>query len=83
VNRKTNGVQQRANPPPRAAPINNDGEKIPPEEPIELIVVANALQAPTSASSQNAEICPASMPESSHSRRHPRSTVRGCERGHT
>jgi hypothetical protein len=43
--------------------MNNEGEKIPPDEPDpRLSEVANALQANSSASSQNDEIYPANIP---------------------
>ena len=41
--------------------MNNDGEKMPPDEPEpRLSEVANALQMTNSPSSQKVEICPAS-----------------------
>ena len=40
--------------------MNNDGEKMPPDEPDpRLSEVANSLQTASSPSSQNVEICPA------------------------
>ena len=41
--------------------MNNEGEKMPPDEPDpKLSEVANSLHTASSPSSQNVEICPAS-----------------------
>jgi hypothetical protein len=46
-------VRADAKAPPIVAPMNSDGEKIPPDEPEpRLVVVANGLQTNNSANSQ-------------------------------